>query len=300
MKISITTLLFLLTFTINTVTVAQELNCRVQVNANQVQGSVTRVFESMESDIRDFVNNKQWTNDEFKSEERIKCNMLITISEKIGTDRYSATIQITSSRPTFNSDYESPILNIKDQNFDFQYLENTPLIFSPDQFRSNLTSVLAYYAYLIIAYDYDTFSLKGGDYYFSIAQQIVNNAQNTASSGWRAFDSDRNRYWIVENILAGNFVPLREALYNYHRLGLDKMYSSVIEGRTSIASSIELIKKVHQTKPNSYAVQIFFQAKADEIINVFSAASPQEKSRMYTVLQSIDPGNINKYNKLKN
>ena len=300
MKSSIISLLILMTFIVSSTLNAQELNCRVQVNANQVQGSVTRVFESMESDIRDFMNNKQWTDDEYKSEERIKCNLFITINEKSGTDRYSATIQVTSSRPTFNSDYESPILNIKDQGFDFQYQENTPLIFSPDQFRSNLTSVLAYYAYLIIAYDYDTFSLKGGDYYFSIAQQIVNNAQNTASSGWRAFDSDRNRYWIVENMLAGNFTPLREALYNYHRLGLDKMYGNVIEGRTSIISSIELIKKVHQSKPNSYAVQIFFQAKADEIVNIFGASAPQEKTRVYNTLQIVDPGNINKYNKLKN
>lgn len=281
-------------------TVAQELNCGVQVTAPQVQGSVTRIFESMESDIRDFINNQSWTNDQYKQEERIKCNMLITINSREGTNRYNATLQVTSSRPVFNSDYESPMLNIRDQDFQFQYEEGSPLIFSPDQFRDNLTSVLAYYAYLILAYDYDSFSLKGGDYYFDIARQIINNSQNTASTGWRAFDSDRNRYWIVENILAGNFVNLREAIYDYHRLGMDKMYESVIDGRSQILASLDLIKKVHQSKPLAYATQIFFQAKADELVNIFSTASPQEKSRAYNILQVVDPGNLNKYNKLKN
>lgn len=278
---------------------AQELNCRVQVSANQVEGTVTGIYKSMESDIRDFMNNQSWTNDQYKSEERIKCNILIMISDKTGSDRYSATIQVTSSRPVFNSDYESPILNIKDQNFDFTYVENAPLLFSPDQFRSNLTSVLAFYAYLIIGYDYDTFSLKGGDFYFNTAQRIINNAQNTASSGWRAFDSDRNRYWIIENLLAGNFTSLREALYKYHRLGLDKMYDSVIEGRSQIMASLNLIKKVHQSKPSAYATQIFFMAKADELVNIFSNSSPQEKTNAFNLLQLVDPGNLSKYNKLK-
>lgn len=279
---------------------AQELLCQVQVNYSQIQGSVPQLFESMESDIRDFINNRQWTNDEFKTEERIRCNMLITLNSREGNDRYNATIQVTSSRPVFNSDYQSPILNINDQNFEFQYVQNTPLIFSPDQFRSNLTSTLAFYAYLIIGYDYDSFSLKGGDPFFNIAQQIINSAQSAAGSGWRANDSDRNRYWIIENLLAGNFIPLREAMYKYHRLGLDKMYGSVIEGRSEIITSIELIKKVHQSKPSAYATQIFFNAKADEIVNIFTPASPQEKNRVYSVLQMVDPGNLNKYNKLKN
>lgn len=299
MNIRILIILFLFAFSLGNNLAAQELNCQVQVNSSQIQGSVTRVFESMQSDIRDFINSNQWTSDEFKPEERIRCNMLITINSKEGSDYYKATIQVTSSRPVFNSDYQSPMLNINDQDFDFKYVENTPLIFSPDQFRSNLTSVLAFYAYLIIAYDYDSFSLKGGDPYYGICQQIINSAQNSAGSGWRANDSDRNRYWIIENLLAGNFISLREAIYNYHRLGMDKMYESVINGRAQIFSSLELIKKVHQSKPLAYATQIFFQAKADELVNIFGAASPQEKNRAYTLLQTMDPGNLNKYNKLK-
>lgn len=279
---------------------AQELDCQIQVNSNQIQGSVTRIFESMESDVRDFVNNQRWTNDNFKSDERIKCNMLITINNASGNNSYDATIQVTSSRPVFNSDYESPILSINDQSFTFKYQENTPLLFSPDQFRDNLTSVLAYYAYIIIGYDYDTYSMKGGDPYFDLAQQIVNGAQNTAYSGWRALDSDRNRYWIVENLLAGNFSPLREAYYDYHRLGLDKMYDDVNSGRNNITSSIELIEKVHQSKPLAYTTQIFFQGKANEIMNIYSEAPAQEKTRVYNVLQKVDPGNLSKYNKLKN
>ena len=278
---------------------SQELNCQVQVNASQIQGSNTRVYESMESDIRDFVNSKKWTNDDYKQDERIKCSMLITINSTDGNTRYEGTIQVTSSRPIFNSDYESPILNINDQNFDFQYVENTPLLFSPDQFRSNLTSVLAFYAYVIIAYDYDTFSFKGGDQFFNVAQQIVTSAQNTAFSGWRAIDSDRNRYWLIDNILSGGFVPLREAYYMYHRLGLDSMYDNVIQGRAQITSSLKLIEKVHQAKPLAYATQVFFQAKASEIVNIYSQAAPQERTAAYTILQKVDPGNLSKYNALK-
>jgi len=278
---------------------SQELNCQVQVNASQIQGSNTRVYESMESDIRDFINNQKWTNDEFKQDERIKCSMLITINSTDGNTRYEATIQVLSSRPVFNSDYESPVLNINDQDFDFQYAENTPLLFSPDQFRSNLTSVLAYYANIIIAYDYDTFSFKGGSPYFSVAQQIVTNAQNTTYSGWRANDSDRNRYWLVENILSARFVPLREAYYVYHRLGLDIMYDNVIQGRAEITNSLQLIEKVHQASPLAYATQVFFLAKASEIVNIYSQAAPQEKTAAYNILQKADPGNITKYNALK-
>jgi len=299
MNIRILVILFLIASSAGNNLSSQELNCQVQVNASQIQGSVTRVYESMQSDIRDFINSTQWTSDEFKPEERIRCNMLITINSKEGSDYYKATIQVTSSRPVFNSDYQSPMLNINDQNLEFRYIENTPLIFSPDQFRSNLTSVLAFYAYLIIGYDYDSFSLKGGDQYFNICQQIINSAQNSAGSGWRANDSDKNRYWIIENLLAGNFLSLREAIYTYHRLGMDKMYESVINGRAQIFSSLELIKKVHQSKPLAYATQVFFQAKADELVNIFGASSPQEKNRAFTLLQTMDPGNLNKYNKLK-
>lgn len=300
MNIRILVTLFFFASAIGNEFSAQELNCQVQVNYSQIQGSVTRIYESMQSDIRDFMNSNKWTNDEFKPEERIQCNILITLNSKEGADVYKATIQVISSRPVFNSDYQSPMLNINDKDLEFQYIENTPLVFSPDQFRSNLTSVLAFYAYLIVGYDYDSFSLKGGDPYFGICQQIINSAQTSAGSGWRANDSDRNRYWIIENLLAGNFIALREAIYSYHRLGMDIMYESVINGRTQIFSSLELIKKVHQAKPLAYATQIFFLAKADELVNIFSAASPQEKSRAFTILETVDPGDLNKYNKLKN
>lgn len=299
MKFKSLFLFFLLGLFANNSLFSQELNCKVRVDASQIQGSVSRIYESMESDIRDFVNNQRWTNDEFTTAERISCNMNITISNTSGNDNFIATIQVTSSRPIFNSNYDSPILNINDQNFTFQYVENTPLIFSPDQFRSNLTSVLAYYALIIIAYDYDTFSLKGGDDYYSTALQIVNSAQNTAYSGWRASESDKNRYWIVQNMLAGNFIPLREAYYKYHRLGLDKMYDDVNSGRKEISNSLTLIEKVHQSKPLAYNTQIFFMAKSNEIVNIYSNASPMEKTDAYTILQKVDPGNLTKYNKLK-
>lgn len=279
---------------------AQELQCQVTVNTSRVQSNVMRIYESMQNDIRDFMNSRKWTSDNFTATEKIQCNLFITITEQIGTTKFKATLQVQSSRPIYNSSYNSAVLNINDNQFEFEYVENTALNFSPDQFRSNLTSVLAFYAYFIIATDYDTFSKNGGTPYYSLARQVVNNAQSAAQSGWRAFESNQNRYWLVENILNSPFIPFRECLYEYHRLGLDIMYNDPIEGRTNISRALEKIKRVHQTNPSSYNVQVFFQAKADEAVGIYSNAQPTEKAQILSILQLVDAGNLKKYNTLKN
>ena len=277
---------------------AQELNCKVQVVAPTIQGTQTRVFESLEQTIFDFMNNRKWTADKFEIHERIVCNIFINITSLNNNQDFSGSIQVNSKRIVFNSDYETNVINLVDNDVQFTYAENTQLEFSPDFHKSNLAALLGYYAYLIIGMDYDTFSQNGGTPYFSLAQQIVSNAQNTPESGWKAFENTKNRYWIVENILHNSFKPMRKAAYDFHRNGLDMMYQNVNLGRARIVQSIEQLKKVHQLRPLSYNMQLFFQAKSDELVNIFKEAPESEKTKLVTSLQQIDPGNISKYNKI--
>lgn len=301
MKNRLTVLIFLILLLFNSPIYGQELKCNVTVRTSQQQQTtVTRVYESLRNDIRDFMNSSKWTNDEFSSTERIVCDIYINIVNQTGTSKYIATIQVNSSRPIYNSGYNSPMLNIMDNEFEFNYVENTPLIFSLDQHRDNLTSVLAFYAYIIIGYDYDSFSKNGGNTYFSNAKQIVNNAQSVPQKGWRATESNQNRYWIAENILNSSFQPFRDCMYQYHRLGLDNMYNDPTNSRQNISEGLEKLKRVHRTDPSSYTMQIFFQAKADEVVGIYSNAQPMEKSKVFDILQLVDPGNFQKYNKLKN
>lgn len=277
---------------------AQELNCSVKVNAQQVQGTDRRVFETLENAIYEFMNNTRWTNDVFKVEERIECSLFINVSDRPSVDEFKATIQIQSRRPIFNSSYNATILNHFDNDFQFKYIEYQPIEFSPSTFTSNLASVLAYYAYLIIALDYDSYALEGGTKHYQMAQQIVNNAQNTAETGWKAFESDRNRYWYVENMLMQTFTPLRHCIYRYHRKGLDAMFLNQEDARKEILEALKLIRSIHAIKPASYNVQLFMNAKADEIVNIFSVAYSDVKSQVLTLMTEIDPGNLAKYQKL--
>ena len=276
----------------------QELLCEVTIRT-KVQSSVTRIYDSMENDIRDFMNNRTWTQDRFGAAEKIKCNILITIDEQVGTTRFGASILVQSSRPVFNSAYNSPILSLTDKDFDFEYLENSSMNFSPEQYRNNLTSVLAYYAYLIIGYDYDTFRESAGTPYFVIAKKIVDQAQSAPSQGWRSSESNQNRYWLVENILNSQFIPFREFLYQYHRLGMDVMYDDPNDARNNITKALEKLLKVHRASPASYNTQVLFRAKADEVVGIYSNAQPMEKAQVYNILQTIDPANFDKYSKLK-
>lgn len=277
---------------------AQELNCKVQVLSQQIQGTDKRVFTTLQTAIFEFMNNKKWTNDQFKLDERIDCSILINVTERPSTDQFVATIQVQSRRPVYKSSYNSVLLNYNDNDFQFTYLENQPLEFNENQFTTNLTSVLGFYAYLIIGMDYDTFSMNGGTTYLQKAQNIVNQAQNTSEPGWRAFESNKNRYWLINNMLDAPFINIRECMYNYHRKGLDEMVSNKEGGRSNILEALESLRKVHQARPLSFAMQVFFNAKSDEIINIFSGAFSDEKSKVVTLLNDIDPTNSNKYQKI--
>jgi hypothetical protein len=278
---------------------AQELNCRVQVVAPTVANVERRVIDGLRDAVRDFMNDRRWTNDQYEFDERIECNILLTIDNITNNTRFEGKLQVQSNRIVFNSNYDSPILNLVDEDVSFDYLENTILEFQLDQHRSNLASILAYYAYVIVGMDYDSFALEGGTPHFSKAQQIVVNAQNSASPGWKAFENTKNRYWLVENVLHQSFKPLRQAMYDYHRNGLDKMYENANLGRAKITQGISSLRKVHQSRPLSYNMRIFFLAKADELINVYSEAPVAEKNSIFNDLQILDPANISKYNVLK-
>jgi hypothetical protein len=274
---------------------SQELNCTVNVISPQVQNTEKRIFETLQKDIREFLNSRAWTSDVFTLEERIECSILITVSERISSDRYKATIQVQSSRPAYMTAYNSVMMNVNDQDFTFQYAENQPLIFQENTHTDNLTSVLAFYAYMIVGMDYDSFSLKGGEPHFQKALQVVNNAQQEAERGWKAFEGSRNRYWLIENMLNPRYDEFRSVVYSYHREGLDVMQSDIQTGRKAIEECIPKLKKLRLDQPNSYLLTTFFTAKTDELVNIFKEAFPDVKTRVTNDLMQADPANANKY-----
>lgn len=279
--------------------VSQELNCQVSVVSPQIQGTTEKqIFEQLQKAIFEFMNNTKWTKDNYTSSERIDCSILINVTTKISADDYKATIQIQSRRPVFKSSYFSPTLNYIDENFTFKFQQFQQLEFNLNTFTSNITSVLAYYAYLVLANDYDTYSNLGGTEYFQKAQLIVSNAQSASEAGWKSFESQKNRYWIVENALQPVFQPIRECMYKYHRLGLDIMNEKPDEGRKEILKSTELLLGVYKNRPASFIMELFFDAKSDEIVNIFSKGFPDEKAKIVETLSTVDPANSSKYFKI--
>jgi hypothetical protein len=278
---------------------AQELNCNIQISAQRIQGSNRQVFESMQRDLYQFMNNTVWTNHVFNYAERIDCNILINLSDQLSADEFKGTIQIQLSRPVFNTTYKTTILNFIDNSFQFRYVEFQPLEFDPSTYRSSLVSVLAYYTYIILGFDYDTFAPLGGTEFFQMAEKIVTSAQNAPEPGWKPYDGsrNRNRYWLVKNVLDKEYEGARQFLYDYNMNGLDKMESKIAEARTSMVESLKLIQDVYRKKPDPfmYLVQVIMDAKSDELINIFSGAFPEEKSRVVQILTEIDPANKAKY-----
>ena len=281
---------------------SQELNCNVQVSAQKIQGSNRQVFESMQRDIYEFMNNTVWTNHVYSYAERIDCNILITLTDQFSADEFRGTIQVQLKRPIFNTTYNSTMLNFMDNNFQFRYVEFQPLEFDPNSYRSSLVSVLAYYAYMILGFDYDSFSTLGGTEFFQVAEKIVTNAQNASEPGWKPYDGsrNRNRYWLVKNVLDKEYEGVRKFIHEYNINGLDRMESRTAEARTSIAESLKLLQEVYRAKPDPYMylIQVILESKTDELVSIFSEAFPEEKSRVIQILVEIDPGNKTKYEKI--
>lgn len=279
-------------------TYSQDINCKVQVIIPQIQNADKQIYQEMEKAIFEFINNTKWTNDIIQINERIECNLIINIKEQIGVDEFKATAQIQSTRPVFNSSYNSTLLNYMDEDWQFKYILNQPLEFNENENRSNLTSLLAYYVYVMIGLDYDSFSLLGGTNYYQKARQIVNNAQANGGKGWKAFDGTRNRFVLIDNLLDNSFKPIRESYYTYHRLGMDIMSQNVENGREEIKALLTTLQKVARAKPNSMLLNLFFSAKNEELIGLFSGALPNEKQGIIQILTEIDPGNSNKYQQI--
>jgi hypothetical protein len=285
-------LVFLLFAAIHSVQ-AQELKCNVTINSDQVEGSNKAVFNTLQQSIQEFVNNSQWTNLTFQDKERIECNMLIVVKQ-VQDNMYVCEFTCQSRRPVFGTTYTTPILNFKDNNFIFTYQEFNRLDFQQHTFTSNLTALIAYYCYLIIGHDMDSFSRFGGTPYFQICENIVNAAQSASlesneMSGWKAFDSNRNRYALINNLMDEAFKDYRQYFYEYHRYGLDEMINNVANSRARIAAGIEVLQKANRARPATYVINAFLDAKADEYVNIFQEGSEDERTKVYEALVSIDP-----------
>ncbi len=281
---------------------AQELRCNIQLVTTQVQGSNRSVTEALQTALYEFVNARIWTNNNFSSEERIECNMLINITSLVGNE-FTGTIQVQSRRPVFNSVYNTTLINFQDKDVKFNYVEGEPLDFSDLAFTSNLTSILAFYVYIIIGLDYDSFSFNGGTQFYQKAEAVVMNAQKSTEKGWRAYEgSNRNRYWLVQNLLDDRYRAVREFIYKYHRFGLDRMSDRPNEARSDMSDFLKLLQEVYRRKPDPYMflLQIIYDAKSNEWIDIFSNSPPEEKTRVVRLLKEIDPANISKYDRITN
>ncbi len=280
---------------------SQELKCRVSVNATQLQSNNRRLFGLLETEISRFMNGRSWTGRNYSVEERIECSLFLNMSGESGND-FRGTLQIQVERPVFGATYKTLLLNYVDQLIEFSYIESETLEYNETTFTSNLASILAYYAWLIVGLDADTFSPMGGTPWFTKAEAVVANAQNAREKGWKAFDGsgNRNRYALVQNLLDSKYRGLRTFLYEYHRSGLDKLSQSVADGRASALESVMQLKDVHSSRPDSYMVwiQLLCDAKADEWVNLFSSLSEMEKQTTALMLKQMNPSNISKYDRL--
>ncbi len=282
---------------------AQELNCKVQVVASKVSSTDPKVFKTLETTIFEFLNNRKWTGDVFKPEERIECSIIINITEDLGGNNYKATANIQLSRIAYNSSYNSPVLNYADPNFSFSYTEYEPVQFNDNVFNSNLASLLAYWSYVMIGMDYDTYSLKGGTPYFNKALTVLNNVPQSQASGqstgWKPFDGNRNRSILLDEILKPRLEVLREVAYEYHRKGLDLMFDNTSTGRAAVLAALKKMERLAESDPNSMVLQMFFDAKRTELIGMFTKAPPGERNEAYNVLVKLDGKKTELYNQMK-
>ena len=275
---------------------AQELNCKVKIIHSQIQGTNTSVFKTLETALNEFMNNRTWTDLQFKEAERIDCTMNITIKQyKQDENTFMGECLFQLNRPVFNSNYNTTVFSMRDNNFNFNYVEYDPLEFNLTNMNNELTALMAYYAYLFIGLDLDTFSPLGGTDVLSIVEQIVNNAQTFGSAGWKAFSDDRNRHAIINDYVESSMETYRQMQYKYHRQGLDEMWNNVDRGRTAITESIEMLQEAHNNKSLSQLPAIFSDYKRDEIVNVYKEhGTSNEKEKVYNILSNLNPSQ-NKY-----
>jgi hypothetical protein len=291
-------ILVLLAFLITTVTFSQELNCTVSVIAQQTGNENNVVFKTLEKQLMEFVNNTQWTEKPFGSQERINCSMVINVSG-YNNDLFTASLQISSSRPIYNSSYSSPVYNYNDKEFNFQYIEFQNLVYNDIQFESNLISVLSFHVYMILGMDADSFALNGGDEYFKQAQTIANYSQQLNGQGWKLEDGLQSRFALIDNLVSPTFKEMRSAMYMYHIEGLDVMNISPKEGKTKVISTLSELQKVHSRRPNSFLMRVFFDAKSDEIMDILSGGPSVNITEAVDILNRIAPMHSQKWRNIK-
>ncbi len=295
------TAVYILCICINTN--AQELQAKVTVNSSRINTTVDKkIFTTLQNQLNNFINNRKWGTDQFKQNEKIQCSFLINLETIADGNIYKASIIVQAARPVFNSSYQSALLNYQDADFGFKYVEFQPVEFNDnrvqgsDALTGNLTATLAYYCYMILGLNYDSFSPKAGDKFFQKAQNIVNNAPEGSNiSGWKLFDSQRNRYWLNENLVNNRYNIIHDVIYSYYRSGLDKMYENETEGRSSILQTLSQLQAFNQENTNTMFLQVFMQGKASELIGIFKKASATDKTRAAELLSKLDIGNSQRY-----
>ena len=282
---------------------AQELNARVSINASRISSQTDKkVFSTLQNTITTFLNSRKWTNETFQANEKINCNFLLDIGEAQPGNIYKAVITVQAARPVFNSTYETPLINFRDEVVAFRYVEFQPFEFNDnrvagsDPLVSNLSATFAYYVYIILGLDFNSFALRGGDAYFQKAQNIVNNApENRDIAGWKAFDGLRNRYWLVENLVNNRYNSIHDAMYSYYRLGMDNMYENENEARNAVLNTLNMLNSLNNDIGNTMIIPFFLQGKSQELIKIFKKASPEEKQKARDILMKIDISNANTY-----
>jgi Domain of unknown function (DUF4835) len=281
----------------------QEFQANVTVLSNRISTSVNKqIFQTLQAALYDFLNGRKWTNVTFNNNEKIQCNFLVNLSAATDNNTYAASLTIQTGRPIFNTSYQSPLMNYMDNDFAFKYVQYQTLDFNEnrvggtDPLTANLTAVFAYYAYMILGLNFDSYGSRGGDPYFQQAQNIVNNAPEASTlNGWKPFDGLRNRYWLVENLTNPKYNPIHDAMYNYYRQGLDQMFDHETDARVAVMSALTTMNSINNEFPNIMFMQFFFQGKGAEIGNVFKRGTPDEKSRALDMLSRIDISNLNQY-----
>jgi len=290
--------IFLFLITCNVSMFAQEFNANVVVNAQLTGNENLQQFKTLENQLKEFISNTKWTNKTFQPQERINCNLVININEYSGNN-YSATLQIQSSRPVFGSTYTTPVYNINDKDFSFEYVEFQNLIYNPNQYVSNLISVLSFHVYMILGMDADSFKVNGGDTYFKQAQNISNFSQQTGYSGWKLEDGLQSRFALIDNLMSPTYKEFREVMYNYHRRGLDQMSANLKDAKNEIALALLNFKEMNRRRPNSYLARIFFDAKAEEIEQVFSSGPSVDIVDLVDTLNKVAPMHSSKWRNIK-
>jgi uncharacterized protein YutD len=296
-------LLFIVTLGFSKLSISQIFNCEVQVIAPTLQNNPANeeIFSSLKNAMIEYINfGYNWTNDKFEQHEQIDVSFLLTLNSKSGND-FSGKLQITSQRPVFNSDYKSLLMSYIDKNVTFKYIRNSPIQYFEGQHVDNLADILAYYIYIILGYDYDSFSMEGGTPYFTKADQILSICQSASEPGWKAPDGDgsNNRFWLIQNALQPQFSSLRKTFYNYHISGLDQCYLNRDTCIKEITNSVNDLLEIHKSRPSSLNMQLFFNAKYEELIKIYLPTSPSERNKIYNLVSQLDPSRIKAYNKLK-